>query len=183
MSNSHRFPTLVLALLILVGAGLAASSKAIENTQTSPRSQDPLLEEVRALRADLQRAATIGVRAQLLMGRLQVQEQRVTAVGVQLAEIRRQIELRQTDEAALSERIDRYEHALRDSTMDSGQRREIEDQLPVLKAQAEKLQSEQITLRNRESGLSGQLANAQSLWMNFNNRLDELEAELSTLRH
>ena len=47
--------------------------------------------EVRALRADIQQMADASIRAQLLVARLQVQEQRIAGIARQLAETEEQM--------------------------------------------------------------------------------------------
>src|SRR5688572_6715334 len=61
----------------------------------SVRSQEPpqdvlvsLLTEVRALRSAIEQMASSSARVQLAMGRLQIQEQRVTTLSRQLSDVR-----------------------------------------------------------------------------------------------
>ena len=51
-----------------------------------------LLAEVRGLRADLNQAAGASMRAQLLVARLSLQEQRITTLGKELTELQAQLQ-------------------------------------------------------------------------------------------
>src|SRR5207249_8955825 len=70
---------------------VVASAVLVGQAQRSPATLDDLLVEVRGLRADGSQAASASIRAQLLMGRLQLQEQRIMTVSGQLAIARQQL--------------------------------------------------------------------------------------------
>ena len=90
-----RWKTLVLAMAVVsIGAGSGMSARpeataqpvALQAQETQTTAQ--LLQEVRALRAAIERMTAAGTRAQLLLGRLQMQEQRMTSLARQLQETR-----------------------------------------------------------------------------------------------
>ena len=80
-------PQIVLIVLVsCVGVALCGGAVVVASQQQRP--SDPseaavsaLVAEVRALRADLAESAQRSVRSQLLLGRLQMQEQRLTWIG------------------------------------------------------------------------------------------------------
>src|SRR5262245_62575282 len=62
------------------------------DTQSAVQDIGPaLLTEVRALRTTIATVASVGASGQLLLGRLQIQEQRVTAMAGRLEAVRTQI--------------------------------------------------------------------------------------------
>jgi hypothetical protein len=63
------------AKLAIAGAGIFALAAGTAGQTVS--SNDPLLAEVRALRADLNQATGASIRTQLLVARLTLQEQRI----------------------------------------------------------------------------------------------------------
>src|SRR5476649_1090690 len=79
--------------LAIIGAGLIAlvAGTAGQTASQPSSSGDALLAEVRGLRAELNQAAGTSIRTQLLVARLQLQEQRINTVDKQLAEVRAQL--------------------------------------------------------------------------------------------
>src|SRR2546427_5740379 len=78
--------------ILIAAAVVAIGGMAIVAAQSASNAAgDPLLEEVRALRADVNHAASTGIRAQLFIARLQSQEQRINALSGQLTDLRRQL--------------------------------------------------------------------------------------------
>jgi TonB family protein len=79
----------VLARIVLMGfmVVVVATGMLAQAPQGSPEPDVPeLLVEVRALRAEVNRAAGASMRMQLLLARLTLQEQRITSLGRQTAE-------------------------------------------------------------------------------------------------
>ena len=78
--------------ILIAAAVVAIGGMAIVAAQSASNAAgDPLLQEVRALRADVNHAASTGIRAQLLIARLQSQEQRINVLSGQLTDLRRQL--------------------------------------------------------------------------------------------
>ena len=82
-------------------------------------AQDALLTEIRGLRQDINRVMTTNVRAQLLVGRLQLQEQRVFTVGRQLLEVQNLLATVRSELAQDEARVKRLED---DRAVDSAER-------------------------------------------------------------
>ena len=163
-------------LIVLVYAGIVTALHA----QSTPATltNDPLLAEVRGLRADLHQAAGASIRAQLLVARLQLQEQRIAVLSGQLAEIRRQLTAKQAEVTAGSEQVKRLEEALRGSSMSTEQRSEVDSHMPYVKASLAESRRQEARLRSQENDLVNQIATEQGRWTDFNNRLDDLERQL-----
>jgi hypothetical protein len=169
----------VLAALVVAAVSVGAAQSALTTPpKTVTPSSDELLTEVRGLRADLQQAARASLRAQLLVGRLQLQEQRINVVAGQLAEVRRLIGVKQSGQIQMTEHLRQLDEALRNGTMPLEQQKDVENQIPFLKAQLAQMQLEEQQLRLQETEVSGDLTTEQGRWLDFNSRLDELESQL-----
>jgi predicted nucleic acid-binding Zn-ribbon protein len=167
---------------IVVPAGVVLAGAVILSAQAAPQNPrspaDPLLEEVRGLRADVNRAASVSVRAQLLVARLQLQDQRVSVTFGQLSEVRRQMTNIESGIAPANSEMQQLEQYLREPTLLEPQRRAAEDHIARLKDQLDQIQQQLQNLRAQEGDLAAQLAAEQGRWAEFNSRLDDLERQL-----
>jgi hypothetical protein len=68
-------------ILMSIGAVVGAQTTAI------PATLDDLLSELRGLRSDLARSSNATVRTQMLVARMQIQEQRINTVLRQITEV------------------------------------------------------------------------------------------------
>jgi hypothetical protein len=180
MSMLPRSPRITaLAVIVVAAVGVAAAPSSQGGSSKSDQSSpDELLSEVRGLRADLQQMATISVRAQLLVGRLQLQEQRINVLAAQVNDVRRLIDIKQSGQVPLTLELKRSEEASRSGSVGSEEQKHLEDVVPRLKAQLGQMQKEEQQLHLQETELSNQLATEQGRWIDFNSRLDELERQL-----
>jgi len=81
MFKQRLFRTAGVAGVVLIGiAAVVAGQSARVAPSTTTASLDDLLAEVRELRAEIHQAAGASIRTQLLVARLQLQEQRLNAV-------------------------------------------------------------------------------------------------------
>jgi hypothetical protein len=88
MFKERLFRTAGVAAVVLIGiAAVVAGQSARVAPSTTTSSLDDLLAEVRELRAEIHQAAGASIRTQLLVARLQLQEQRLNAVAQQLADV------------------------------------------------------------------------------------------------
>jgi hypothetical protein len=169
--------------IVIAAVVMVAAQTTVSNPSTSTASSpDKLLAELRGLRADLQQVATISVRTQLLVARLQLQEQRINVVAGQVAEVRRLIGIKQSGQIPLADKLKRFENTSRGAGITSQEEREIEQFIPMWKSQLGQMQKEEQQLRLQEMDLSNQFATEQGQWMDFNSRLDELERQLPVPR-
>ena len=167
-----RHTTIVALFAVVVVAVVSGQS------QRSPATLDDLLSELRGLRADLNASTGTTTRAQVIVGRLQVQEQRIASVGRELVEAQDDLRaaMRQRERtsgmvAAMKQRLeggavvlDRVSYA-RDIT-------EVESRL-LRERQRED------DLRYRENELLNMLVTEQGRWIELSSRLDEVERALS----
>ena len=138
-----------------------------------PRNQmDELLAEVRAIRADLDRAAAASTRGQLLGMRLQLQEQRISTLSRQLSDVQERLRGNAQTRAALAPFLKMLEQE--DKTPSADKREEAKMFNPI-RAQLAGLDKADVDLRAEEANLLNQLQAEQSRWMGFNTQIEELE--------
>jgi chromosome segregation ATPase len=141
-----------------------------------PASMDDLVSEVRGLRADIQQMADSSIRAQLLVARLQVQEQRIAGIAKQLAETEDQ--LGKLDGA----RNPFLTRMLKDLQAEAPSDPEEAQFFAGMKAQLEKLENGDPALKERQANLSRLLADEQARWVAFNAQLEELERRVAAAK-
>jgi hypothetical protein len=177
-STMERMPTwrrtvMALALAVVVAAGIVAAQTTPASRTTS--SPDQLVAEVRELRAEIQQAAANSLRAQIVMGRLQLEEQRINLITAQLTETRRAIFTHDLNLAKPMEAVKNAEHLLAIGNRNEAALADARAQLAMMQQEAERLRAEEARLLN-------QLTTEQQRWTEFSARLDALERETSTPR-
>jgi chromosome segregation ATPase len=167
-----------LSISVLVALALVGIVSAQARPQAGAPTQDELLAELRALRSDINQVFAASIRSQLLVARLQLQEQRLGSVARQLAEVQ---ERAAGVENGLSRRVAQLKSFEQPpSGASADQLHEMERALPQMRSEIEQDRKRLAELRTQEASLSGQLSEAQSRWSEFNDRLDELERMLPT---
>ena len=130
---------------------------------------DDVVAEVRALARGDEAEAEASLRAQLLVARLQVEEQRIAGLPDSLSETEQQIRaLEGARNPMLEQMIKEFDQEPRPS-------RESPTCLPGCEAQLEKIQNGDPVLKERQATLSRQLADEQARWVAFNAQLEALE--------
>ena len=162
----------------IVGMSLAVSGQTPRSPATP--GDDPLLAEIRGLRADLAGAMSAAVRAQVLVGRLQLQEQRISAIVAQLVEVRRQLMDEQNQQATLADRLQQTQEALDTGAVSAESVKDMEAEVRALKHEVSRVNPKLQQLRDQEADLSAQVVAEQGRWMDFNTRLDDIERALPT---
>lgn len=163
----------LIAPMLLGAALLTGQTPQTAVAPTRQASIDDLVAEVRGLRADILRMADSSLRAQLLVARLQVQEQRIAGIAKQLADTEEQIA--KLDGA----RNPFIEKMLKDMDSDKPQDPDETAFFTGLKAQLEKVQNGDPVLKERQAALSKLLSEEQARWVAFNAQLEELERRAS----
>ena len=137
-----------------------------------------LLTEVRALRIAMERSATVGARIQLLVARVQMQEQRIAELSRRAAAVRDEIS---KVDAVIAVTIDNVKgsEVMAEKATSPEIRREMEAQVEYYKTQLRTPEKRRQELLNEESLLSQQMAADHVLWSDVNNQLDELERSLA----
>ena len=167
--------TRILGLIVCLGLLLPAAARAQAPAIDSIRE---LLTEVRALRIAMERSATVGARIQLMVARVQLQEQRIAELSRRAAAVRDEISKVDAVIAATTDDVKRGEGMAEKATSPE-LRREMEVDVEYLKTQLRTPEKRRQELLNEESLLSQQLAADQGRWSDVNNQLDELERSLA----
>jgi hypothetical protein len=142
---------------------------ATQSAQVTRPPVDPIVAEIRALRADLNERLGTTIRAQLLVARLSVQEQRTNSVVRQLQEI--DLKLRENDSA--KEQVAASMKMFGDLTK-SGDAQDNPVFAP-LRAGMDRIANADAELKAQQTELIRQLAGEQERWTAINARLEELE--------
>ena len=151
---------------VLLGATLLTGQSPAPARQAT---MDDLVTEVRALRSDMQQMAESSMRAQLLVARLQVQEQRIAGIAKQLADTEDQ--LGKLDGA----RNPMLTKMLKDMQAEPPSDPDEAELVAGIKAQLEKIETGDPVLKERQATLSRLLSEEQARWVAFNAQLEELE--------
>ena len=170
-TRQFRIGAGILAFVVVAAAALFA-----QGASPAP-AQDPVVAEIRALRADLNQRLEATMRMQLLVARLQLQEQRTSTVVNQLRDVESRL---RENEASRQQAA----AALKMLGMDNIPEAEKQDH-PFLKMFAggtEKLAATEAELKEQHAELARQLSQEQARWTAFNAQLDQLEKLFPTPR-
>jgi membrane-bound lytic murein transglycosylase len=163
------------ALIAPLVLGTAVLASAQTTAPSRPATLDDVVSEIRAMRTDLQKMQEASLRAQLLVARLQVEEQRIAGMARDLAQT--ESEMRAV-EAARNPFVDKMLQDLSKEPADG----EDGEFAAMLKGQLEKLQNGDPALKERQASLSQRLAEEQARWTAFNAQLEALERELPVVK-
>jgi chromosome segregation ATPase len=178
----------VLALtLAALAIGLAVRTPAfapgVQVRQAAPPAETDvlpaLLTEVRGLRAAMEKMASAGPRVQLALGRVQLQEQRISTLIRRLDELRTAVGQAQGEYDNGQEALRGIEGALRNPRPDGPPIEELklqQEEMPRRIAQAlTKLQRATAD----EAAMAADLATEQARWTDLNQRMEALESTLA----
>jgi chromosome segregation ATPase len=153
------------AILAFVLAIVVTSIVAGQQQQRAATTDD-LLTELRGLRTDMNHAAENTIRTQLLTARLTLQEGRLSALALQLNNVRQQLAQSQLTLAPFAAQLKQAQES----------NSEI---LTPLRNMVEQVQKRDRELRAQETELDRLVASEQNRWTDFNSRLDDIERTLA----
>ena len=156
---------------------LASQGAVVGQEPTRESVMDTLLLEVRALRGAIEQMTSASARIQLAVGRLQIQEQRVSGLLRRLNEVRQSLaaaERRLSEEQA---RLSRFGEAERTSA-DAGQRQEFASMAQVQEGVLASASSEVQRLRADEADMASLVSAEQGRWISINDQLEDLDRTL-----
>ena len=145
---------------LVVAAGYAQSQTAAPT--------DPVAAEIRALRADLNQHFEATMRGQLLVARLQVQEQRINSILRQLQEVDAKLRENETSKRQMEEGLKMFGKA--GESEEGGQ-----FFLGPIRAGMETATKTSNELKQQQDQLRATYADEQARWVTINARLEELE--------
>jgi hypothetical protein len=165
------------SLALLLSGGIFATSTVARQSRQDPDVLAALLVEVRGLREAMERLGTAGPSVQLMMGRLQLNEQRTTTFMRRLDEVRdRRIGAEQVVQERQQSMSDFMAYAQRQGGLltvgDQLDLKTRQDGLAKANATLQRLQTEETTLTQA-------IATEQDRWNEINQRLEDLERVLT----
>jgi hypothetical protein len=167
-----------IAAVVLLLAASVGSWRPVAAQGGSGDVLPALLVEVKGLRAAMEQMAAGSTQAQLLVGRLQLQEGRVTSMIRRLDTVRDSL-------AGARREYDQMQGALRmfdkdeDGRANEAQEKDKEGLLAGLKGQVTAAKANVDRLAAEELQLTSDIAGEQQRWVAINQRLDELERALA----
>jgi len=169
-----------LVFAFVVAAFASGGSLAGRAEQTAPASEvlTALLTEVRGLREAMEQMASAGPRVQLALGRLQLQEQRITTLVRRLDDVRASLAQSRKEFEPLDRHVKGLTEGLRQEPNDPDFQRDRGNQIKEAKAELARISAEVQRLSAEETLLVQDIAAEQNRWNDFNQRLDELERAL-----
>jgi chromosome segregation ATPase len=147
-------------LAVMVAGGAAGQA------QRPSATLDDLVAEVRAMRGEMNRAATASMRTQLLTARMTLQELRLSTAAQQLANVRQQLA---DSRLRLAPSTDQIKPAMETNSQI----------LAPLRYTVQQEQRRTQELRSEEAELMRLVESEEERWADFNARLDDLERSLS----
>ena len=160
-------------LVVAICGGLLFPAGAQAQT---PDVLGELLKEVRALRIAMERAATVGARTQLLVARVQLQEQRITELSRRAVAVREELSKIDSGTTGIASMLERFESPT--AEMPPEESAAFESQIEMFKTQMATAEKRRQELTNEEALLSQQISADQGRWSDINNQLDQLERSL-----
>jgi len=171
-------------VVVTVVVVFVAVPRAHPQSSDAPHTVSALLAEVRALRHTIETVVAAGAHGQLALGRLQLQERRLTGTMDKLESIRERLIVSQHQAAEQKERCATIDASLEDWVSkprqpyepERGQIEELQKQcrreLAVYSAEIQRYTAE-------EAALASEVTMDQSRWLDLNRRLEEIELMLT----
>jgi|SRR5215471_11516279 len=163
--------------LVLIATGIGAARLPV--SAQAARSDDvlpALLVEIKGLRAAMEQMASGGTQAQILVGRLQVQESRLTTMIDRLETVHDSLESARQEYETARDTLQQVEKA---GTAVAFSHDNPYDNVPDMKREVATTKARVDRLVAEELQLSSDVAVEQQRWTAINQRLEELERALS----
>ena len=157
--------------VMLVGGATGGASAQQRTAPAAPAATlDDVLTELRALRTELKESSSASLRAQLLVARLQLQEQRISDVWRQLSEVADKVQANEKGRGA-------PEQILKMMGLEPGVEpsKEMASIVDMFRNQMAATEKTDLELKQRQTELMQLMAQEQSRWAAFNTQLEALE--------
>jgi hypothetical protein len=181
MSNAGgivRKKSLAIALIAILVVAVAGGVTGQQRPAPSRAATlDDLLEELRAFRSELRDSSASGLRAQLLLARLQLQEQRVNTIWRQLSEVEDKLQDTEKEGGA-------PEHVLKLLGVEPGSDPppHMAPVVEMFKTQMAAAEKANTGLKQRQAELTQMMTNEQSRWTTLNAEIEAFEKALTGVR-
>jgi chromosome segregation ATPase len=173
------------AAAVILGAAIAATlTGAVVSARQRPAATTDevlpaLLAEVKGLRAAMEQIASAGPRVQLFVGRLQLQEGRMSAMTRRLDTVRDSLAATQAQYENTRQHVKGLQTAIAENREGLPPRAELESMLTSARNEASAAKTAVDRLAAEEAQLVQDLTVEQGHWTEINQRLDELERTLA----
>lgn len=165
------------SLILVLFAGAFAASIVARQTRQEPDVLNALLVEVRGLRSAIEQMSSASARVQLAMGRLQLNEQRITTYIRRVDEIRDRRLPAELDVQKRQREVDAFVDAIRQSGRPASP--DVEQELKRVKRELAEASAYLLRLQNEETRLVQDIATEQDRWAEINRTLEELDRVLT----
>ena len=167
---------------VSLGLGLIVVSAFAPSIFARQARQEPgvlgaLLVEVRGLRAAIEQMSSASARVQLAMGRLQLNEQRITTYMRRLDEIRDRRPGAELEVQKRQRELNAYADAIRASVKPTPP--EIDEEFKRQKGELADASAYLLRLQTEEAQLAREIATEQDRWTEINRTLEELDRVLT----
>ncbi len=163
-------------------AATRQSNSTNNSAATDTQTLQALLREVRELRQDLRTSTIASERAQILLSRLQAQQQSVNNAQRELDTARSQLNEAENRRKNFDRQIAYYSgQDNEDSTPDPAKRQMLEENLKRLKALAQDVETQHDSAQTREMSAKDQLQVEQSKLDALQSELDQIDRTLANL--
>jgi hypothetical protein len=167
--------------LFVLGSMLFASAQAPRSGDAADAAIAALVTELRAVRVELTEASQRSLRFQLLLARVQLQEQRISHLDRQRAEIVKSLMDASTVASLFSAQFDQMARGCAESS--GVERKACDEQVTAMKGTLAGHQTREQQLRQQEQELMQAIGTEQGRWSEFSARLDDLERALSRTKN
>ena len=173
-----RSSAVAFALIAILLVGVAGSARGQQRTPptATAATMDDVLNELRALRTELKESSAATLRAQLLVARLQLQEQRINTVWRQLSEVDDKLQANEKGRMA-------PEQVLKLMGVEPGAEpsKEMGPIVEMFRNQMDASTKTDSELKQRQAELMQLITQEQSRWTAFNEQLEALEKAVTAI--
>lgn len=163
--------------VLVVGTAVLAAQGP---TQSPPEdTMRELVAEVRALRQAVERTSSLSARSQALLGRVQLQENRLAELGRRLDDARERVRAAAVDETRHATQLAELTHRLQGSSGGADERASIDAMLREMRANVKLAQDQAAQLRADEQAVLTALTQEQTRWSDYNARLEAIEQDFA----
>jgi hypothetical protein len=173
-----RSNALALAMTVILVVGFTGRTFGQQRTAPTATAAtlDDVLNELRAVRTELKESSAASLRAQLLVARLQLQEQRINTVWRQLSELDDKLQANENGRMA-------PEHVLKLMGVEPGAEppKQMAPIVEMFRNQMDASTKTDSELKQRQAELMQLMTQEQSRWSAFNEQLEALEKAVTAI--
>jgi len=167
------------AILVTCAAAIVAA-QVMTGKPGIDTSMTDLVIEVSALRQAVERSTVVTARSQLLLGRVQVHENRLAWLARQVEDTRERLTVAESEQASFEQQV-RQANAAAQAARSPEERQALAGRIPELRAALGQAQTRTNRLRAEHASASTAFNEEQSRSADFNGRLEALERTLASL--